>query len=387
MTDQGRVMHVTTIDMSLALLLGAQLRAMLAAGYEVFGASAPGPYIEQLESWGIQHVPIAHATRSVGPVDDLRSAMEMWQAYKRIRPDIVHTHFIKPGTFGRPAAWLARVPVVVNTAHGIYATAESRPALRVLVHGIERTASHCSSAELVQNPYDLDVLANIGVPRSKLQVLGNGIDLHRFSAAAVDPGKVSAARAEMGAKDGDVVAGVVGRLVREKGYREIFAAARVLRVRHPEVRIVVVGPDEPDKHDAITAAEIADAEQDGVQFLGMRDDLEVLYAAFDLVVLASYREGFSRSGMEAAAMGLPIVATDIRGMRPVVDDGSTGVFVPVGDVQALVEAVARLARDPELRAAMGDRARDKALREFDERTVIKITLALYERLLAAQRPA
>jgi glycosyltransferase involved in cell wall biosynthesis len=91
--------------------------------------------------------------------------------------------------------------------------------------------------------------------------------------------------------------------------------------------------------------------------------------------------------MEAAAMGLPIVATDIRGMRPVVDDGSTGVFVPVGDVQALVEAVARLARDPELRAAMGDRARDKALREFDERTVIKITLALYERLLAAQRPA
>jgi glycosyltransferase involved in cell wall biosynthesis len=312
--------------------------------------------------------------------------MEMWSTFRRIRPDIVHTHFIKPGTLGRPAAWLARTPVVVNTVHGIYATAESRPALRMLVHNIERVASHCSAAELVQNPEDVDVLANLGVPRSKLQVLGNGIDLERFSATAVDPGRVSAARAEMGAHAGEVLAGVVGRLVREKGYREIFAAAKILRVTHPEVRIIVVGPEEPDKHDAITAGEIADAKRSGVLFLGMRDDLEVLYAAFDLVLLASHREGFSRSGMEAAAMGLPIIATDIRGTRPVVEPGSNGLLFPVGDVQALVDGVAALATDSERRIAMGDRGRRKALSEFDERRVIETTLELYERLLSADRP-
>jgi glycosyltransferase involved in cell wall biosynthesis len=381
----GRVIHVTTVDMSLALLLGAQLRAMRAAGYEVFGASAPGPYVSQLESWGVHHIPIPHATRSVAPIDDLRSALEMWRTFRQLRPDVVHTHFIKPGTFGRPAAWLGRAPVVVNTVHGIYATPESRPALRMVVHNIERFASRCSAAELVQNPEDLEVLARLGVPRSKLQVLGNGIDLGRFSPAAVDPGRVAAARVDMGASPGDVLVGVVGRLVREKGYAEVFAAAQLLRISHPEVRIVVVGPEEPDKNDAISAREIADAKRSGVVFLGMRDDLDVLYAAFDLVVLASHREGFSRSGMEAAAMGVPLIATDIRGTHPVVEPGSTGLFFPVGDVQALVDAVATLATDSERRLAMGDRARRKAEREFDEGKVIEITLELYDKLLRARR--
>ena len=126
----------------------------------------------------------------------------------------------------------------------------------------------------------------------------------------------------------------------EKGYREVFAAARLLRARVPSVRVVVIGPDDPDKADGITRADRDEAARaGGIVFLGRRDDVDELYRGMDLYVLASHREGFPRSAMEAAAMGLPIVATDIRGCRQVVDDGRTGVLVPVGDVPALTEAI------------------------------------------------
>jgi glycosyltransferase involved in cell wall biosynthesis len=143
------------------------------------------------------------------------------------------------------------------------------------------------------------------------------------------------------------------------------------------------GPVDPEKADAVDEASLARARADGVAVLGERDDVERLYAGMDLFVLASHREGFPRAAMEAAAMGVPIVATDIRGCRQVVDDGVTGRLVPVRDAGALADAVAALASDPAARAPMADAARAKATREFDQQRVIDITLGVYEELLAS----
>ena len=204
-----------------------------------------------------------------------------------------------------------------------------------------------SHAELVQNPEDLDVLRRLRVPKERLFLLGNGVDLRRFDPGSVDDATTSAVRAELGARGaGDVVVGLVARLVREKGYREVFEAARRLRDTHPEVRIAVIGPVEADKADALTAGELENARAAGVRFLGLRNDLAWLYAGMDVYVLASHREGFPRSAMEAAAMGLPVIATDIRGCRQVVDHGVTGLLVPARNPAALAEAIGRLASDP-----------------------------------------
>ena len=138
--------------------------------------------------------------------------------------------------------------------------------------------------------------------------------------------------------DGDVVVGAVGRLVLEKGYAELFSAWSRLRRDHPGAVLVVVGPEDDAKADALTPEVRARAVADGVRFLGMRDDVEDLYPGLDLYVLASYREGFPRSAMEAAAAGLPIVATDIRGCRQVVEDGVTGLLVPARTVEPLAAA-------------------------------------------------
>jgi glycosyltransferase involved in cell wall biosynthesis len=367
--------------MTLALLLGPQLSAFAAAGYEVVGVSASGSFVPELERAGIRHIPLRHATRSVSVLDDVRAAAELYRMLRELRPDIVHTHTPKPGIYGRLGGRAAGVPVVVNTVHGLYATAEDSLARRAAVYGLERLAATCSDAELVQNEEDVSTLAALRVPADRLHLLGNGIDLDRFAPGPKAQAARTRVRAELGVDDTTVVVGAVGRLVWEKGYRELFAAAEQLRRRSPEVTVVVAGPSEPEKADGIGPAELAAAESSGVRFLGHRSDVEDLYSACDMYVLASYREGFPRSAMEAAAMGLPVVATDIRGCRQVVEHGVTGLLVPPRNAVALTDAVARLVGDPGLRTTMGSEAVSKAAREFDQRQVIAKTLAVYEELL------
>lgn len=377
-----RLVHITTTDMSLELLLGPQLRAFAAAGYEVIGMSRPGPYVRQLREAGIDHVPLEHSTRSMAPHHDAVAFAEMVDQLRRVRPHIVHTHNPKPGWLGRPAARLARVPFVVNTVHGLYAQPADSRAKRALVYGLERAAAFCSHRELVQNPEDVSTLVRIGVPRAKVTLLGNGIDLDRF-----DPGRHDrdAVRAELGLGPEAVICGAVGRLVREKGYPELFEAARRVSAEVPNFALVVVGPGDPGKNDSLGNDELRAAEAAGVRLLGLRHDVDRLYRAFDLLALASHREGFPRSAMEAAAMGLPIVATDIRGCRQVVDDGVTGIMVPVREPACLAAALVQLASDDRLRAKMGTAARRKAVAEFDQSRVIDITLNAYEQLSGKPR--
>jgi glycosyltransferase involved in cell wall biosynthesis len=378
------VVHVATVDSSLEVLLGPLLEGVLGAGYDVVGASAPGPYVEALARRGVRHIPLAHTTRSMAPLEDARALAELVRLFRRVRPAIVHTHTPKPGIYGRLAARLARIPAVVNTVHGLYAVPEDPLPKRIAVYGAERLAATCSHAELLVNAEDRETLLRLRVPDERLTVIGNGIDLGRFNQTKIDPDDRVAARRELGAtSDHDVIVGLVGRLVREKGYLEAFDAAARLRDRHPELRVAVIGPDEPTKADGLTAGDKRAAENIGVRFLGGRDDVPRLYAAMDIFVLASHREGFPLSPMEAAAMGVPAVVTDIRGCRQVVDDGETGLLVPPRDPAALAEAIDRLASDPALRRRLGGAARSKAVASFGHQRCVDLVLATYERLLHA----
>jgi glycosyltransferase involved in cell wall biosynthesis len=380
--NQRRLVHVTTTDISLALLLGPQLRAFQDAGYEVIGVSAAGPYVAHLESLGIKHIPLRHATRAMAPARDVAAFGELIRLFRELRPDIVHTHNPKPGLYGRVAARIAAVPAVVNTIHGLYAQPEDRWQRRAVVYNLERLAARCSDAELLQNVEDLPVLRRLGIASEKLHVLGNGIDLSRFNAHALAPDDRSNIRQSWGVDDNAIVCGLVGRLVVEKGYRELFEVAKSLKGRVPDLHFVIVGPPDVDKSDALSQTEIESARRLGnVHFAGERADVERCYAAFDMYALASHREGFPRSAMEAAAMGLPIVATDIRGCRQVVDDGVTGRLVPVRDPSALAAAIEALAGRPQLRVDMGCAALAKAAKEFDQNRCVDITLAVYEELL------
>jgi len=381
-----KIAHVTTVDLSLRHLLGAQLRASVERGDEVVAISAPGPDVPAVEAWGVRHVALTGSTRAWAPLADVRAAAQLWRVLRTERPDVLHTHNPKPGVYGRIIGRLAGVRTVVNTNHGLWATPDDPWPRRLAVYAVEGVAARFSDAELVQNPEDLDLLARWRLaPVHKLTLLGNGVDLARF-----EPDRLAQlredARAELEVDEDDVVVGSVGRLVAEKGFPELFEAARELP---PRCVVVVVGPDEPDKRDGLTADMARTAGR--VRLLGFRDDVERLYAAFDVFVLASHREGYPRAAMEAAAAGLPLVVTDVRGCRQVVDDGVNGYLVSPRDPGALAEAISRAAADPERRRAMGRASRAKAEADFDERRVVRTVLAAYARAEppgpVARRPA
>jgi glycosyltransferase involved in cell wall biosynthesis len=354
-----RLVHLATSDKTLSWLLGPQLRAFAAAGYDVIGMSAAGRFVADLDSWGIEHRALRHATRAFAPGQDLCSLFELRGLFAELRPDIVHTHTPKPGYVGRLAARTSRVPVIVHTVHGIFALPEDRWAKKAVVYTLDRLASSFSDMELLQNPEDMPVLRRLGIPERKLRLLGSGIDLERFDPSHVDAGGRAARRAELGLGPDDIVCGAVGRLVWEKGYRHVFEAAARLSREMPQLKFVIVGPTAD--RDAVPRDELDRVAALGnVQFLGERDDVEQLYSTMDLYVLATFREGFPRSAMEAAAMGLPLVLTDIRGCRQVVDNGVNGVLVPARDSRALADAIAALARDPSLRQRMGRAGAAKA---------------------------
>ena len=273
------------------------------------------------------------------------------------------------------------MPLVVNTQHGLYAQPSDRWQRRLPVYAAERVAAAFGHAELVQNPEDVETLTKtLRIPERKVRLLGNGIDLHRFDPAAVPVGTRERLRTEWGVGDDEVLFGTVGRLVREKGFVEILEAAHRMREAGLNARLVVVGPAEPGKADAIKPALVDRARAEGVIFTGQRTDMVECYSAMDVFITASWREGFPRAAMEAAAMGLPTVGSDIRGNRQVIDDGVTGVLVPVRSPVELADTLGVLAGDEPRRREMASAAIERAAAEFDQQRQIERTLAVYSLL-------
>lgn len=370
-----RIAHLTTVDLSLEYLVLPQLTQAVRMGWDTIGISAPGPYVTGLEQRGIRHIPLPTSSRGWSLRADIAAARDLWRILRREHIDILHTHNPKPGLYGRVLGRLAGVPIVVNTVHGLYATEDDRLAKRVLVYGLEALASRFSDAELVQSPEDLALMTRRHLsPPHRTFLLGNGVDLDRFDPLRFDTDARTAIRDELGVLPDQIVVGTVGRLVAEKGYPELVEAASRLDDRFV---FLAIGPEDPEKADAL-GDDFADrAAAAGVRLLGMRTDVDRLYAAMDLFVLPSHREGFPRAAMEAAAMELPVIATDIRGCREIVEPGANGVLVPVCDPPAIAAAVDRIGSDPGLRATMGTASRVRAARHFDERSVVHTVFGTY----------
>ncbi|MFN2202720.1 MAG: glycosyltransferase family 4 protein [Caldilineaceae bacterium] len=380
-----KVAHITTVDLSLRLLLLNQMQAIRDAGYEVVGISTPGRYVADIERAGIRHIPV-DMTRTFSPREDLVSLGSLVQVMRREGFDIVHTHNPKPGLLGQLAARLAGVPIVVNTLHGFYFHDGMGPFWRRFYITTETVAAYCSDVILSQNPEDIETAIATGIAGpQKLRHLGNGIDLRRFNPDEVKESTLIRKRKALGIRAGQPVVGFVGRLVQEKGLLEFLAAARLVLDRVPLARFLIIGPADEEKPDALTPSI---AESFGIAgaciFTGMRDDMPDLYALMDVFVLPSHREGFPRSPMEASAMGVPCLVTDIRGCRETVEHGCNGWLMPVHNVNQLADAIATLLRNPALAAHMGAEARRKAVAEFDERLVFARVLDEYARLTKAK---
>ncbi len=380
-----KVVHITTAAHSLRYLLLNQLLSIRAAGYEVSGISALGVDVPVLVAAGIPHIPVA-MTRNMTPGADLLSLLRLYRVMRKERFTIVHTHNPKPGLLGQLAARMARVPIVINTLHGFYFHEHTPPFWRRFFITMEKVAARCSDVILSQNREDIQTAVREGICKPELiKPLGNGIDIGRFDRNRLSAELLAQKRQELGIPQGVPVVGFVGRLVREKGILELMEAAVEIRKQVPAVRFLLIGLVDHEKPDALTPAVAGEyGLADSCVFAGFREDMPELFALMDVFALPSHREGFPRSPMEASAMGVPSVVTDIRGCREAVEDGRNGCLVPLRNAELLGAALLDLLQDREKARRMGENGRQMAEERFDEQLVFERVKAEYVRQLAAK---
>jgi glycosyltransferase involved in cell wall biosynthesis len=371
--------------MSLTFLRG-QVGYMKRRGFEVVALSSPGQELQAFgEDEGIEVIGV-RILRRVTPLRDIGVVASIVRQMHRVRPTIVHAHTPKGGLLGMIAAWLYRAPVRVYHMRGLPLMG-ARGVRRCMLWISEWIACRLAHQVLcVSRTVAGEAVAGRICSSGKIKVLlggsGNGVD----AAGRFDPQRVGAAarqstRARLGIPSDALVIGFVGRIVRDKGIGELAAAWRELRDAVPNVHLLVAGPFEP--HDPIPAESEAVLRRDPrVHLTGLDWNTPPLYAAMDVVALPTYREGFPNVPLEAAAMSLPVVATNVPGCVDAVEDGETGVLVPPRDAGALAVALRRYLEDPAMRSRHGSAGRLRVLRDFQQEVLWQSLHVEYERLLA-----
>jgi glycosyltransferase involved in cell wall biosynthesis len=368
---QLKIAQVATSDLAIRFLLLDQIKALQRQGHEVVAVCGSGPWVESLRKEGVP-VEVVKMSRELSPIRDLVSFFALVRCFKKFRFDVIHTHTPKAGLLGPIAAKFARVPIVVHTIHGLLFH-DRMPLWRRLLFWLpEKITATFSDFLLSQSQEDVSAATKWKLcSATKIKYLGNGIEVNKFSAFQTN-GARQLSRREIGILDTDIVVGSVGRLVYEKGFGELFAAAKQLVKSHKNLKFVIIGPEEDDQRDAVPRSEIEALIRTGsVFFLDWRDNLARWYACMDLFVLPSHREGVPRACMEAAAMGLPVIATDVRGCREVIKRNETGMLVPLKDLKALVTAIENLVCDENRRTQFGREGRQHILRNFDHELVLE----------------
>lgn len=374
-----RIIHVTTVGITSYRALLAQCRYFRQKGLEVGFVFSPSPEGEMLRRMGFP-VKEIFINRKIDPLTDPISIFKMCIYFRQVRPVLVHTHTSKAGIVGRVAAKLAGVPNIVHTVHGFpFHPGMSRVKYRFFQQ-IEKWTAIITDIMLSQSEEDVVTASKLGVKprRGGLIHIGNGIDLFEFDPGNYSPGQRLRIREGLKIRETEPVITIIGRVNREKGYQNLVEA--LCHVKDIPWRALFIGPDEG--YLSSVKQQINNCGlQEHIQVLGQRSDILDLLAATDIYVLPSYREGLPRSLIEAQAMALPCVATNIRGCREVVEEGETGFLVEPGDTSALGRALRKLLLEPELRLGMGQKGRWRMHRKFDESAVSEKVLAAYWEIL------
>lgn len=371
-----RLAHVWSSHFGAALGLPL-IRPFVERGWDVSVFCPDGDLVANITAAGIHHEPITVSRRFVDPVRDAFGVAKLGRRLRRGRYDLIHTHNIKVGWLARLVGRVGTRARIVHTVHGVAFADDASGLVRGIEARAERTAARFCDRVLVQSNDDAQSLLNAGVSPRKLVFIGNGVDLTRFDPAAVDP---AAARASMAVDPAHVLFVSAGRLVREKGFLELATAGRLAREHNPNIRVAIAGPMDPRSRLALTSTELAQLETDAL-LLGQRADMPQVLAAADAVALVSRHEGLPRVLMEGAAMAKPLLATNARGCREVVNDPRGGALIPPGDTAALAHAMVDLANDPDRRANMGRHNRTMAEQRFNITTVFGRLDRVYAELI------
>jgi len=358
------------------------------AGFRPSVLSSPGKNLTAISE--AERVPAVALPmeRRVSPVKDAIALCKLYRTMRRLRPQIVDASTPKAGLLVGLAAWMAGVPCRVYTLRGLRMET-ANGITRLVLWLAEKISCACAHRIVCVSPSlrERVIAMDLSHPE-KTVVLGkgsSGVDLERFSPTP-DNSTVESIARQLGIPAGVPVVGYVGRLVKDKGIRELVEAFERLRVSFPEVRLLLIGNfEEGDPVDEEIRRYIESTPN--VLQAGFVPDPAPYYNLMDVLAFPTHREGFGQVSLEAQASGVPVVTTQATGARDSILDGVTGLLTPVGDSSALAEALAKVLADNELRSRMGRAGREWMEREFRPENLWEAQVKLYRQLLAEKRPA
>ncbi len=377
------LLGVTTQE--LCLILGARIRVLRRAGFRVVLVSGPGELLERTASLtGVESIALPMC-RSIAPLADLVALVRLWWILGNYKPDLVEFSTPKAGLLGMLAASLRGLPRRIYMLRGLKLE-RSRGFKRWILLTAERLACSCAHQVLCNSKSLRAEALTLGLASAaKLLVLGegssNGVDIVRFS-----PG-CSAVRDRFTIPRDAPVVGFVGRLTRDKGLPELIEAFDRILPAEPATHLLLVGwfDRAEDALDSELRRRILNHPR--IHCTGFVADTAPYYRAMDVMVLPTWREGFPNAVLEAAATGIPVVTTESTGARDAVVAEVTGLLIPPGYPEAILEAVVKLLRDPGRRLQMGRAARAWVAEHYSEERVLGLTAEYYRSLLDAEPAA
>lgn len=384
-----KLIRITTVPISFKVLLKGQLRFMASNGFDVKGVSSEGEELREVhENEGIVMEAI-NMSRKITPFQDLKSLWEMWNFLRKEKPQIVHTHTPKAGIIGMLAARLAGVPHRLHTVAGL-PLMEATGIKRKILNFVEKL-TYSSATRVYPNSeglYDF-ILQNNFTQSNKLKIIANGssngINTTFFSPAQVSEIEKVALREKLNIHSDDFVFVFVGRIVSDKGINELIKAFSELQAAGNNeltgIKLLLVGGLESDL-DPLNPETLAEINQNkDIISAGFQQDVRPFFAISDALVFPSYREGFPNVVMQAGAMGLPSIVSDINGCNEIIVEGENGLIIPSKNVEKLKEKMLTLARDKNLYIKLKENSRRMIESRYEQSVVWNALLEEYEGLL------
>jgi glycosyltransferase involved in cell wall biosynthesis len=379
-----KIIRATTVPISLDTFCRGVLK-MLSEKYEVVALSSPGVEMQTIaEREGVRTIEVP-MERHISLMKDVRALWQLILVFRLEHPTMVHSMTPKAGLLCMVAAWLTRVPVRVHTFTGlVFPTAKGLQ--RKLLMLTDRITCHCATYVIPEGEGVKKDLLDYGITQKPLRVLGfgnvRGVDMHYYNRRPEVMEKAAALR-----DDSCMTFLFVGRIVRDKGINELCDAFDRLSKEFPQVRLLLVGWREDGLDPVSDKTRALIDSNPSIDYVGeiWGDDLLAYYAAADCFVLPSYREGFPNTVLEAGAMGLPSIVTDINGSREIIVENENGMIVPPRDADALFVAMRRMVNDDRRRSYMASNARNMIGCRFEQGFVRQCLFDFYDTILGGEK--
>ncbi|WP_406678054.1 glycosyltransferase family 4 protein [Moorella sp. ACPs] len=372
----NRILFVASVYTHLAAFHIPFMRLLLDKGYEVHAAASSSEgRKEEVEAAGIKcwEIPFARSPFNVRNMGACRRLKALLQSHHF---DLIHVHTPVAAFLGRYLAKVTDQGAVLYTAHGFHFYKGAPLRNWLIYYNAERLAARWTDGLIVMNGEDFENARRMGFEPDKnlFYVHGVGVDLSRYAPPSFSGGYI---RAKLGLSSSDVVVTCIAEMNPNKNHILLLRAWKKLVERYNDCYLLLVGAGGLMSY---LQEKVEKEHIPRVHFLGYRRDVPRILLESDIVTLTSKREGLPKSIMEAMAAGRPVVATDVRGSRDLVEDGCTGLLVELDDVPGLAAALERLITDPELRAAMGAAGKEK-IKDYSLEKVLNEMAAIYERYL------